>query len=253
MTYAETIISDAPLVYYKLDDEFDTEEFVDAMGFENAVVTGTNFPNDGLPPYGSTGSQFLNGAYGVIPRIIEADFSIEFWISPSTNPSNPFDSWWSGLGIVDADAPYSQDDFGVSLTGGMSGARIMFGTGKTGEADVNIISNATVGINPPHHVVCTREKATSTIAIWVDGALDESETGYGHDQDLSSSTEITIGSVTTGRGVYDLVGGLDEVAIYDYVLSESQIEAHYLAGTTAPPSVPSQNNASKRPGFIPAF
>jgi hypothetical protein len=42
--------------------------------------------------------------------------------------------------------------------------------------------------------------------------------------------QAAIGADTTGGAAGNFVGTIDEVAIYDKILTEAQIQAHYAAG-----------------------
>jgi hypothetical protein len=88
----------------------------------------------------------------------------------------------------------------------------------------------------PHHVVCTIGGTTpSDVQLYVDGVLQTKTTvTAGNPGGWTSHLLWTVGNSTdTGGGDWGFDGTVDEVAIYNYVLTADQIAAHYEAGTTA--------------------
>jgi hypothetical protein len=78
-----------------------------------------------------------------------------------------------------------------------------------------------------HHVVGTY--GNNTLQLFVDGVLVDSESLAG------ATIRQTADVITIGRGLstaprFHLSGGLDEVALYDRVLTAQQIRAHWEAG-----------------------
>jgi len=84
------------------------------------------------------------------------------------------------------------------------------------------------------------DKVNVSIMLYVDGVLNGSNTVSGGLQ--STLFPASIGSRTlTQSDPYNLnsVGTIDEVAIYNYVLSASEAQLHYRAGTNGPVSLTS--------------
>lgn len=152
-------------------------------------------------------------------RQIGDDFSVEF-LFKSTQGIGTGTGWWSGAGLVDADFPGQGDDFGVSLT---AAGRILAGEGNTNS---NIVSGSS-GFNDGnwHHVVLTRSKATGVLRLYVDGVAEGMITGG--TASLSTSATMSFGRINAQIGYF--AGSLDEVALYNSVLSPSQVLAHHSA------------------------
>jgi hypothetical protein len=149
-------------------------------------------------------------------RQVSDDFSIELWFK-STQGIGTGTSWNSGAGLVDGDVTGTLNDFGVSLR---SDGKVIAGTGNP---DTSIVST-TGGYNNGawHQVVFTRAKATGALLLYVDGISAGSATG--NLLSLTSATSLSLGRIQTGTNYFS--GSLDEVAIYNSVLSPATITAH---------------------------
>lgn len=204
--YSAMIIGDDPVRYYRFEETSGTS-MADAMGNGNMTVIG------GTPDFAQTGHdgygiQWWVGDFATFVRPVQDDFSIEFWFkTTATGPggSNFFNGW----SIVQGERGGVVADFGVSHLGDHIG----FGVGVTDTT----IHSGTINDGVFHHVVATREKATGFIKLWVDGSLVDSDTGS--TATLNAPDTLAIGGLDGGI--------VDEIAIYDYVLSSEQIANHF--------------------------
>ena len=90
--------------------------------------------------------------------------------------------------------------------------------------------------NKPHHVVCTiNGTLPSTVVLYVDGVQETKTTVSGTNPGAWASHLIwTVGNTANnGFGDYGFDGWVDDVAIYDYILSSEQVRSHYEAGFDA--------------------
>ena len=142
-------------------------------------------------------------------RQIADDFSIELWFK-STQGIGTGTQWWSGAGLVDAEVAGSFNDFGISLR---SDGRVVAGVGSP---DVSVVSSAG-GYNNGgwHHVVFTRTRTSGALTLYVDGV--SAGTATGSTLSLTSPSAINLGRIQAGNNY--LAGSLDEVALYNTVLS----------------------------------
>jgi hypothetical protein len=190
--------------------------------------TGTFLGGVGLGTTGAiagdsdTAASFDGGNdFGTIARSISDNFSIEFWFRSSQGIGTGT-QWWSGAGLVDGEVAGATNDFGVSLR---SDGRIVAGIGAP---DVSIISGSGGYNNGAwHHVVFTRNRASGALALYVDGASAGTATGAST-ASLTAPAYLNFGRLQTGLNY--LVGSLDEVGIYNSVLSAATVSAHYAAG-----------------------
>lgn len=158
--------------------------------------------------------------FGTVARQIADDFSIEFWFK-STQGIGTGTQWWNGAGLVDAEMAGAFSDFGVSLR---SDGRVVAGVG--GGFDTSIVSTSGAYNNGAwHHVVFTRTRTSGALQLYVDGAAAGSATGS--TVSLTSPANINFGRLQTGINYFS--GSLDEVALYNSVLSGPMVTTHYNA------------------------
>jgi hypothetical protein len=160
--------------------------------------------------------------FAAIGRQVSDDFSIELWFK-STQGIGTGTQWWSGAGLVDGQVSGAANDFGASLR---SDGKVLAGIGTP---DVSIVSTSGGYNNGAwHHVVFTRTKATGALALYVDGVAAGTVTGAST-ASLTSPVNLNLGRIQAGSNY--LLGSLDEVAVYNTVLSAATVSAHYAAGT----------------------
>jgi hypothetical protein len=229
--YSDLILATPGIqAYYRLGEASGTT-VVDATGngrdlTSSAVTLGTT----GLLTGDADTAYTFNGSTSVceLDNTTPIDFatndamSAEAWIRiPS--PRNTYD-WWLSMGV---DATYTHV-FGSVDTGQVYWR--MVGT------DRNAVT-ATINGNTVYHVVITGglETGTVTTRIYLNGEFIESASeGVAS---MSSIDHIAIGA-TPGIGNVEFNGIIDEVAIYNVVLTPEQIAAHYDLGVNGPPAEP---------------
>ena len=150
--------------------------------------------------------------YGVIPKTITDNFTIEFWVKTSMN-SNTGSSWSQGNGIVDGEASGS-NDFGTSILNN----KLAFGVGST-----TIQSFTSINSGKWVHVAVTREKSTGLIRIYINGAQDMN--GSSNTNTLNASSTLTLGKIQTNSNYFN--GAIDELRIWNVVRTGAQIAASY--------------------------
>lgn len=90
-------------------------------------------------------------------------------------------------------------------------------------------STATLTPGNTYHVVATMDAGTGLWKLYINGVLDSSGTGSWI-INLAGSN-FTIGYFPGFGGIENFLGFIDEVAIYDYILSPTQIANHFAIGT----------------------
>jgi hypothetical protein len=195
----------------------------------NDIVSANNGTAVGSPTYvtSSRGKAFsFDGNDAVqIQREISGEFSIEFWMKTAQTGGSE-SQWYQGYGLVDAEVSGVTNDFGVSLGNG----KVLFGTGN---GDTTIRTPTAVNDNQWHHIVATR-LMSGHLRIYLDG-VQVALTNTGSQANLTAPANIRFGSLQTNIGFYN--GLLDEVKIYDYALSASDVQAaaaNNCAGGTNP-------------------
>ncbi|HEX5218872.1 MAG TPA: LamG-like jellyroll fold domain-containing protein [Verrucomicrobiae bacterium] len=202
-------------------------EFVARYQFEgNALDTSGNAnhgtANNVTYASGNEGAQGaeLNGtsSYVEIPRSISTDFTVAMWVR--TTDTGGTGQWWSGKGLVDGEVNGSAPDWGAVVLNG----RFALGVGSP---DTTISSSVTINDGNWHHLVATRDNTSGAMNVYVDGALSAS--GTGPTGARTGPPSLRIGSIQTGVGFGYLNGTIDDVRLYDRVLSETEVAALLLA------------------------
>jgi hypothetical protein len=102
--------------------------------------------------------------------------------------------------------------------------KFSFGTGKS---DETIQSTSSIDDGMWHHVVATREKSTGTIAVYVDGILEDSLSTE-NTQELSSPKNIILGANTIDSRYFK--GNITQVAVWNITISSGGVKALYNSG-----------------------
>ena len=160
-----------------------------------------------------------------IANTLGNDFSIAFWVK--TPQMGGTGQWYNGAGLVDGDSPGVANDFGTAVCGG----KFAFGTGNP---DKTILSTVPINDGAWHLCVATRQQATGTICVYVDGSLQA--TGTGNRNTLNASSQLEFGAIASGGGYFD--GSLDEVKIFSRTLSSNEVAALYDSYVSPPPTAP---------------
>jgi len=181
-------------------------------GFAGAVGQGFGSPHRATHYDGAS-------AYTQVPRVIGAtNFSIVFWVQTSATGGTP--NWYNGIGLVDGEVGGTTGDFGVALCGG----KVAFGIGNP---DTTLTSIRSINNGAWHQVVVTRNSGTGAMNLYIDGTFDVSTTGPTGPR--TTPTVLRFASLRTA--INYLNGNLSDVAMYESVLTASQVATLYSAAT----------------------
>jgi uncharacterized repeat protein (TIGR03806 family) len=172
---------------------------------------------------GKVGPQALNmdgvSAYVQITNSIRTNFTIAFWSKTTTTGGTG--QWFNGKGFVDGDVAGASSDFGTSLVGN----KFAFGVGNP---NTTITSTTSVNDGVWHHLAATRDNGSGQMNLYVDGVLQA--TANGPTEPRLAATVLRIGAIQSGGSGSFLSGIVDDVRLYNYVLSTNEIVA--LINTT---------------------
>ncbi len=202
--------------YWRLDES--SQPYVDSYGTNHATCTNCPNPTTGIA---NGAQQFSLTSQVNVPDDntfdwgVSESFSIEFWMktdSSSTCSGNqvmagrtsPF--WWVGC-LSNTGLAY----FELNDTSGN-------GTAVAGHTDLTD--------GNWHHIVAIRD--SSQVRLYVDGII-EGSSNYTYSSGFSSTSALTMGWLNLGGG-YHFIGNMDEVALYNRTLSETEIFNHYYLG-----------------------
>jgi len=174
---------------------------------------------------GSLAAQF-NGtsSYVSIPRSVTDDFTVAMWVKTTDTAGSAGAQWWNGKGLVDGEVGGGGADWGTAIVNG----KFVLGVGSS-EGDTTLASSVNINDGIWHHVAATRNNTNGAMAVYVDGVLRAS--GIGPTGPRTFPSSLRIASLQTGNNF--LNGTLDDVRLYDRILSVGEI-----AALVAPPLAP---------------
>jgi hypothetical protein len=189
--------------------------------------------------YAGNGSTFLNFA---TPNGSNAVFSIEAWAYGASGQI-------PGAGVVTLGYGNGGEQFNLD-TGAAGGKWRFFVRNAAGNA---ILANGTNAPNDGlwHHVVGVCDEANGQLYLYVDGQQTASASIPVNSGILNSTNSMSIGSRQSGFGTpYDLqfMGNIDEVAVYNYALSSTQVLTHYVSAGVPPIIVQQPSNVTTNEG-----
>jgi len=144
-------------------------------------------------------------------------FSISMWINPSS--LSGFQMLFGGSGYSGGSAigHYIYDDT-VRTYVSVSGSTTQI-----------FQSSALLNIGSWTHIIIQREKGTKW-EMWIDGVLEETNTSASLTDDLTSANSAIAKHYNSGN--YNFNGKINEVSIFDYALSLSQVTTLWGGGTS---------------------
>lgn len=205
--YRDQVIADGATGYWRLGEASGTVA-ADNSGHGNTgtISGGVTVAQPGALADGDTAA-LLDGASGKVtaPSLpMSATCSVEVWVKTTSTSG----SWFSNRG--------SGPTAGRVYIG-LSGATAFVFTDDT---TTSFLSSRAINDGLWHHVVWTNDGTTSK--FYIDGALDatQAQTHAAH-----VASVLSFGWDNPNNNW--LTGSLDEIALYDYVLTAAQVANHY--------------------------
>jgi glycerophosphoryl diester phosphodiesterase len=230
--YANAVLADNPLSYWKLDAAGPLLDGSDASGngFDAAVLGSAASLTQGL--FGSAAAGM--GSYLQVPELTALNGSnavtVEAWVRLDAPLGSIGDSF---AGIYDS----SQDNFVMYLDRGNGELRFKVTTANNYAerpgASAYIVNKKqgewlhVVGMLDPN------DTAGASAKIYVDGVLRDRHTAVALDSTVRAGQLAAIGGDWNNGSPFRLLdtGYVDQVAVYGQALSEAQIRAHYELGS----------------------
>jgi hypothetical protein len=248
--YASTVMASNPLAFWQFEDgaSSDGSPCADTTGNHNATYRNKGSVSSGIPDIslgpGQVGNAAtFNGSSGGNGNFIDIpggntsglEFttgSLEFWFkaNPSSNYARP---------LQHNDG--SGDPYGWGCMVGLSNPNQIgvFGCDTTWYTPYG---DHPVENNQWHYIVVTysyNSGSNTTTETWYnDSTMEATTTESGSLTYPSSSNDPIIGAEGNQGYIWNgMTGTLDEVAIYNYALSQAQVNSHYAAGIPEPATI----------------
>ncbi len=240
-TYEATVAQTKPLVWFR-----DSETTVPLIVTGSAANSGsTGIPDTGVAKYYTTFQQpgalvgdanksaSFDGAQAIdVPfdaALNTADFTVEVWAKTATVANGARSPLYNrGASTIDGWLFFANN-----------GSPVWAFRTYDGATRNNINSTAPVVADVWTHLVGVYDSATTTTRFYVNGV--EQGPGLVGPCTPNSSLPLRIGAAgndTGAAGVNAWNGGVDEVALYNTVLSPADILSHYQNGTNAARATP---------------
>jgi hypothetical protein len=217
--YEQTIMNDGPVAYWRLDDAGPSIQDFTGNGNTGTIqgslttgVLGGSGDGDTAISFPGTASNYISIPYqaSLAPSLISLECLINF-------PSNPS----STRCIVDDAFVTLAHGVQLQLTNTGTVATQLYGTGGG-----SIFSSALTA-NVWHQVIATYDG--TQLRLYIDGILAAGPTTLTYS--INAGSQLQIGR--HGSGTY-YPGLIDEVAIYNYALTQTQVTAHFNAMVATP-------------------
>ena len=230
-TYASTIQADVPAAYYRLDD-----------------------PSSGLAAdssgHGNMGLYNQNSSYGAGQTPAGATGALATDPDPATSLHDGWDNFTGGdivdsvnSGMPQGSSPRTWESW-FQTTGTGTIAALLGNTFRVrvgGQYQLQVITpGGTLNWTTPYpvtdnswHLVEAVYDGTGTVTVYLDGVSLGVQSGAG-----TAGTATGLSVSGDANGVDQLLGAIDEVALYDSVLSGSQVANHFAASGDIRPTAP---------------
>jgi hypothetical protein len=249
--YPQQVLADGPAAYFRLDEAGGTTAY-DYVGGNNGIYTNVTL---GVPGYNSaaavksdpseTAAEFgdyppNNDYAGNVPSYLNfgtpnggnAEFSVEAWFTQYLYLNG-------GDAIVALGYGNGGEQFVLDTGAGVSGALrfLVRNAAGTSSAASSLYVPANDGLW--HHVVGVCDEAGGHLYLYMDGNLVATGSITPNSGLLAATTPLSIGareSANNNPVSYDnqFLGSIDDVSIYNYALTASQVASHFYASGIAP-------------------
>ena len=233
MGYADVVLADSPYVLYRLGEASGTTA-VNAQGTTARNGTYVNTPTlgatgalqgdaDTAVTLASGSSQYIDAPVSGLGALMGNGFTFECWIKTTATTAQRLFGLRTGN-------PFIQCTINENAAGKL---RLNIRANTTSLIlDGQTTTTAGIHDNAWHHVVLTGMVSTNTITIYVDGVLRPiSYTSQTTPNAFTFTNNGAIGAENNSGSISAYISAtLDEVAIYNSILTADQVRTHYAAG-----------------------
>ena len=230
--YPQAVLDDKPTGYWRLDET--SGMLAKNVGAVGRAADGTFVNGVFLGRDGAMAGSFAIGIGDASPhpcidvpynaKFNPRSFSLEMWVKV-TGGSQTY------RGALSARIAAGQTRNGYIIYAGQDD-RWQFWLGADDQG-WQIVNGPAVEMNQWVHLVATYDADSRTQKLYVNAADPVTQT-WEHPMAVNTKAPLRIGAGDTGlHAMFPFRGDIDEVAIYNQVLTPQQVQAHYAAGTDA--------------------
>lgn len=230
MAYIDTILTDSPASVYILNEITGTDA-IDQKAVQNGVYAGGyTQAQSGLVLNENVYSTSFDGASGQVTVANNANqqpgtgsWSVECWVYPTALGGN------QGVFIKDTSAGYSNQPWGFQF----GNTTLSFLICTSANVTYTVNQSGAVSNNNVYHVVGYFDSVNQIISVTTNGVASTNTTSIGVGESIGSPTgTVRIGQQKNGTNRW-FFGKVQYCAIYNKLLTSTQILDHYNAGIQA--------------------
>ena len=208
--------------YWKLDETGSPATFIDSKGSNNGSCT-TECPSTDIGKI--NGAMYFEGSDEVdVPDINDSldfdstdSFSVELWLISIHDPSVT-------EVLIGRKGAVMEWRLGINT----SGIAEFMATDSDGNSfsvqGTNSIPDNLVNDGKWHHIAAVQDRDNNELRLYIDGKLEGTTTSTSYTGNFSDSNPVNMGYLL-GDLYYN--GILDEIALYNRTLTETEIKSHY--------------------------
>jgi hypothetical protein len=255
--YQDAVLRDTPQAFWRLNDlsgPVPREPFgIHKAVFEDGVVFGlpgaqssggaASEPPELASAFQQSGTNrsvhFAGGRMKVLLQNLGNDYAVEFWVWNGLQQTlRPVAGWLFSRGQLGG-SEAGGEHLGIAGAGGslQAGRILLSSSGMAGDA---LYGSTVLSARRWHHVVMTRDKGA--VKVYVDGKVEIFKPN-------AADAPQPVQTVFFGGkhdGADGLEGRIDEIAVYNFSLSQEQIAAHFNAARQEPVPNAAQRASSMR-------
>jgi hypothetical protein len=227
-SYPRTVLEDCPVGYWRFEEPTVQEKAAN-LGSRETTLDGT-YVDVTLTPESATAALGKAAVFDRPTSRVELAAKVSHWLNETASLEFWIKTKQRGEGTWSAPAVFGADSNG-------DGNDLFWGTNFDGRVGVRRGDSGPVALSPEpihdnywHHVVLVRDHENGVMKAYLDGCLVDT---YQDARGVPIKTAYgTIGQTESLPGTgQKLMATLDEVAIYDYVLSPRQVRRHWEAAS----------------------
>ena len=223
--YSTAVLTDHPIGYWRLDEASGTN-VVDFAGYNDSTYIGTVLygASSVIATETDKAVDFSNlsgrAQLSNVPELNPAGaFSLEVWTRPNAGAG----------GVIVASQNRNNSRGGYSLHANFFSAEYGIDLGAPNASVTRYVSTTLPATGVPVHLVFTWDGVSPQGTLYVNGSKNSTPAG-GFAANMSSFVNNTVAPLTFGKRSDNAVpwnGIVDEVAFYDYALSDARVTNHW--------------------------